>query len=216
MALRGFCDALRMDLEEEKAGVAVSLILPAAIDTPLFEHSPSYAENAPEPPNPVYSPESVAGAILKMAERPQRQVAVGGAAFGFLTGQKVAPRLTDKLMTARHAMTRQQQSDRPASGTGNVHAPQDGTGRERGGYGGRPSLATAVTTARPIVKKAAGVGAAAAGVAATRLASSGMAMARRRREQAAARPGPEGVEAPRVIQLPDAADSASRTTPPQT
>jgi hypothetical protein len=212
MALRGFCDALRMDLDEEKAGVAVSLIMPAAIDTPFFEHSPSYAEGAPKPPQPVYSPESVAGAILKMAERPQRQVAVGGAAFGFLSGQKVAPRLTDKLMTARHVMSRQQQSDRPATGTGNVHAPQDGTGRERGGHGGRASLATAVTTARPIVKKAAGVGAAAAGVAASRLATSGMAMARRRRQQAAVQPASDGAQTPRVIQLPDSADSASRTS----
>jgi hypothetical protein len=119
-------------------------------------------------------------------------------------------------MTARHVMSRQQQSDRPATGTGNVHMPQDGTGRERGGHGGRASLATAVTTARPIVKKAAGVGAAAAGVAASRLATSGMAMARRRRQQqSAAQPASEGTETPRVIQLPDSADSASRTSPPQ-
>jgi short-subunit dehydrogenase len=47
MALRGFCDALRMDLDEEKAGVAVSLIMPAAIDTPFFEHSPRTPRTLP-------------------------------------------------------------------------------------------------------------------------------------------------------------------------
>ena len=211
MALRGFCDALRMDLEEENAGVAVSLIMPAAIDTPFFEHSASYADSDPKPPQPVYAPESVAQAILRMAEHPQRQVAVGGAAFGFLTGEKLAPRLTDKLMTARHAMARAQQTDRPAAGTGNLHAPQDGTGRERGGHGGRTSLAAAVTTARPVVRRAATVGATAAGLAATRLAARGMEIARRRAsERAAGRPSDAPSPQPRVIELPDA---SARTSP---
>jgi short-subunit dehydrogenase len=199
-ALRAFCDSLRMDLDAEDAGVAVSLIMPAAIDTPFFEHSRSYADGAPKPPPPVYSPESVAEAILRMAERPQRQVTVGGSAFGFISGQKLAPALTDRLMTARQSMLRMQQSDAPPGGRDNVDAPVEGSGAERGGHGGRRSLAAAVTTARPLVKRAAGLGAAAAGVVASRVAT------RERRTRSAtpappATPGPETTER-RVIQLP--------------
>ncbi len=179
MALRGFCDVLRMDLEAEGAGVAVSLVLPASIDTPFFEHSKSYAEGAPKPPPPVYAPESVAQAILRLAEHPQREVAVGGSAFGFLSGQKLAPRLTDKLMTARHSMLRAQQSDAPPTGADNMRSPVAGTGSERGGHGGRRSMAAAVTTARPLVKRAVGLGAAAAGVIASQVA----ARAERNRQQ---------------------------------
>ena len=171
MALRGFCDALRMDLDAEKAGVAVTLIMPASIDTPFFEHSKSYLEGAPKPPPPVYEPESVAKAILRAAQHPQREVAVGGSAFAFLSGQKLAPRLTDRMMTAGQSMLRAQQSDRPATGQGNLEAPVEGTGSERGGHSGRSSLSAAISTARPLVRRAAGVGVAAAGLAATRLAA---------------------------------------------
>ena len=169
MALRGFCDALRMDLDADRAGVAVTLILPGPIDTPFFEHSRSYAEGAPKPPRPVYSPESVAQAILKAAQHPQREVVVGGAAFGFIGGQKLAPRLTDRLMTAGQSMLRAQQSDRPKEPTDTLDAPVQGSGSERGGHAGRRSLSAAITTARPLVRRAAGVGAAAAGVAVSRL-----------------------------------------------
>ncbi len=170
-ALRTFCDSLRMDLEAEKSDVAVTLIMPGPIDTPFFEHSRSYAEGAPKPPQPVYSPESVADAIMHAAEHPRREIVVGGAGFGFIAGQKFAPRLTDKLMTARQAMLRMQQADLPPGGPDNVDGPVPGSGSERGGHGGRRSLQTAVTTARPVVKRAVGLGAAAAGLVATRLAA---------------------------------------------
>jgi hypothetical protein len=169
MALRGFCDSLRLDLDADKAGVAVSLVMPGPIDTPFFEHSRSYTEGAPKPPSPVYSPESVAKSILQMAQHPQREVLVGGAAFGFVAGQKLAPRLTDRLMTARHSMHRAQQSDGPERPGDTLNSPMPGTGTERGGHSGRRSLSAAVTTARPLVRRAAAVGAAAAGVAASRL-----------------------------------------------
>jgi short-subunit dehydrogenase len=171
MALRGFCDSLRMDLEAEKTGVSVTLVMPASIDTPFFEHSKTYAEGAPKPPPPYYEPEAVAMAIIKAAQHPQREVAVGGSSFAFFTGQKFAPRLTDRLMTAGHAMARLQQADHPDDGRDNLDAPMQGTGTERGGLSGRRSFSTVLTTARPIVRKAAGMGAAAAGVAVTRLAA---------------------------------------------
>lgn len=170
MALRGFCDSLRMDLDAEHAGVAVTLVLPGPIDTPFFEHSRSYGEGAPKPPPPVYAPESVARAILSAAEHPQREIVVGGASFGFLAGQKLAPRLTDKLMTARQSMLRAQQSDAPPAGPDTISSPVEGSGTERGGHGGRLSVSTAVTAARPAVKRAVGVGAVAAGFVASRVA----------------------------------------------
>ena len=40
-ALRGFYDALRMELAESQDPIAVATVLPAAIDTPIFEHARS-------------------------------------------------------------------------------------------------------------------------------------------------------------------------------
>ncbi|HEY3013245.1 MAG TPA: SDR family oxidoreductase, partial [Gemmatimonadales bacterium] len=38
-AVKGFTDALRMELEEEGAPISVTLIKPSAIDTPYFQHA---------------------------------------------------------------------------------------------------------------------------------------------------------------------------------
>jgi NAD(P)-dependent dehydrogenase (short-subunit alcohol dehydrogenase family) len=67
-AIKGFTDSLRMELEEEKAPVSVTLIKPSAIDTPYFQHAKNYMAVEPKPPAPVYAPEVVANAILQAAE----------------------------------------------------------------------------------------------------------------------------------------------------
>ena len=170
MALRGFCDSLRMDLDADDAGVAVCLVMPAAIDTPFFAHARSRLRGRPKPPPPVYAPESVAAVILRMAEHPRREVLVGGSGFGFLAGQRLAPRVTDRLMTAGNSMLRAQQGSGPAPDSDNLDAPVRGSGTETGGHAGRRSLTAVAASARPLARRAAAVGAAAAGVAAGRLA----------------------------------------------
>ena len=144
MALRGFCDSLRMDLDADQAGVAVSLVLPAAIDTPFFAHARSHLLGRPKPPPPVYTPESVAEVILQMAEHPRREVVVGGSGIGFLAGQLLAPGLTDRLMTLRNSMLRAQQSPEPPHTADNLDSPVTGSGTETGGHDGRRSLTSVV------------------------------------------------------------------------
>ena len=77
-AVQGYTNALRMELEHDKLPIAVSLVKPSAIDTPYLEHARNYMEAAPSFPPPVYAPEVVATTILKCAERPVRDVTVGG------------------------------------------------------------------------------------------------------------------------------------------
>jgi short-subunit dehydrogenase len=169
MALRGFCDSLRMDLDADHAGVAVSLVLPAAIDTPFFAHARSHLAGRPKPPPPVYTPDSVAAVILRMAQHPRREVVVGGSGLGFLAGQRLAPGLTDRLMTAGNSMLRAQQEPGPAEPADNLEAPVSGSGSDIGGHDGRRSLTSVLASARPAARRAAGLGAAAAGVAAGRV-----------------------------------------------
>ena len=64
-AVKGFTDALRMELEEEGAPVSVTLIKPSTIDTPYTKHAKNLLEDKePALPPPVYAPETVAEAIL--------------------------------------------------------------------------------------------------------------------------------------------------------
>ena len=97
-AVKGFTDALRMELEHDGAPISVTLIKPSSIDTPYRQHAKNYMREEPRNPPPVYAPQPVAEAILYAAERPIRDVYVGGAGRALSVGAFVAPRLTDKAM----------------------------------------------------------------------------------------------------------------------
>ena len=131
-AVKGYTDALRMELEEEGAPIAVTLVKPASINTPFTEHARNYMSQEPEYAPPVYAPEEVAHAILRCAERPTREVTVGGGGRVLSMLGMVAPRLTDHYM--ERTPFRQQQKDEPADGTDSLYSPRH-DGQRRGDTG---------------------------------------------------------------------------------
>lgn len=144
-AVKGFTDALRIELEEEGAPVAVTLVKPAAIDTPFPEHARNYMEKEPVLPPPVYAPEEVARTILACAEKPVREVVVGGGGRMMTAMGNLSPRMRDKYMEA--AMFDLQKRDEPShlGRPDALYSPMRGSGRERGDYPGhvmRSSLYT--------------------------------------------------------------------------
>ncbi len=128
-AVKGYTDALRMELEEERAPISVTLLKPSATNTPFIEHAGNYMEAAPEFPPPVYAPEVVARAILRCAENPTREITVGGAGRMLTAIGAVAPRLTDLYMES--TMFDQQKRDEPARRDDALYEPQR-DGRRRG------------------------------------------------------------------------------------
>jgi len=76
-AVKGFTDALRMELEADKLPISVTLIKPTAIHTPFPENAKNYLPYEPQLPGPLYSPNLVAEAILHCAEHPTRDFFVG-------------------------------------------------------------------------------------------------------------------------------------------
>jgi len=77
-AVKGFTNALRMELMREDAQVAVSLVKPAAIDTPYNKHARNITGHAMHNPQPVYATPVVADTILWCATHPIREITVGG------------------------------------------------------------------------------------------------------------------------------------------
>jgi NAD(P)-dependent dehydrogenase (short-subunit alcohol dehydrogenase family) len=134
-ALRAFYDSLRIELAQERAPISVTTILPASIDTPFFEHARSKLGAMPKPP-PVYAPEVVADSIVYAAEHPRREILVGGSAVGFIAGQRVAPALTDALLSIPRIGVAMLKAGRPDNGSDNVDAPMDGPGQVHGTYPG--------------------------------------------------------------------------------
>ncbi|MCJ2107028.1 SDR family oxidoreductase [Methylobacterium sp. E-041] len=99
-AVKGFTDALRMELEDEDAPVSVTLIKPGQIDTPFTVNAKNYLDSEPHHVPPVYAAGAVAEAILTAAVKPVRDVFVGGGAKAVAEMAHLAPGLTDKGMNA--------------------------------------------------------------------------------------------------------------------
>jgi NAD(P)-dependent dehydrogenase (short-subunit alcohol dehydrogenase family) len=107
--IKGFTDTLRMELEHERSGVNVTLLMPSSINTPLFDHARSKLGVEPMPIPPVYEPRVVAEAILFAAEHPRRDIVVGGAGKMLDVMERISP--------SRHARARsdvREAEDRPA------------------------------------------------------------------------------------------------------
>lgn len=111
-AVKGFTDSLRMELEQERVPVSVTLIKPAALDTPFVTHAKNYLDVEPDLPPPVYDPEMAADAILYAAEHPRRDMFVGGAAKAMSAAAYHTPRTFDRVM--RRVLGRAQRTDHPA------------------------------------------------------------------------------------------------------
>lgn len=142
-AVKGFTDALRIELRDAGAPVSVTLVKPWAIGTPLREHVKNYFEDEATLPPPVYDPEEVARAILYAATHRRRDIFVGGAGLFTSIFSKPMPRVTDWLM--KHIMWRTQFRDQPKwSHADNLHhAGEDGNVRgEWSDRTLRPSLYT--------------------------------------------------------------------------
>ncbi len=132
-AVKGFTDALRIELEEEDAPIAVTLVKPAGTNTPYTEHAKNYMDKGATLPPPVYAPEEVARAILKACERPFRDIPVGSASKMMSAMRQIAPRLADRI--SEEFMGDAQQMDGPSrNGDGLHHAA--GGGRVHGNYEG--------------------------------------------------------------------------------
>lgn len=143
-AVKGFTDALRMELEADGAPVSVTLIKPTSIDTPFPQHARNYMAEEPSLPAPVYAPELVADAILHAAENPRRDVIVGGGGKVISLFGLRAPRAADKVMASKGFLN-QEKTDRPAEQpAGALYEPTFGL-HQRGEYEGhvrRTSLYT--------------------------------------------------------------------------
>lgn len=146
-AVKGFTDALRVELEADGAPISVTLIKPSAIDTPYPRHAKSFLDREPTNPAPVYAPETVARTILHCAERPEREVTVGGGGRSMTWLGRRAPKLTDRYMEAM--MFDAQKSDRRPSRwrRDTLHKPRAGDAAVRGDYPGHVMQTSAYTRA---------------------------------------------------------------------
>jgi short-subunit dehydrogenase len=122
-AVKGFTDALRVELGWADAPVSVTLIQPTAVDTPFPQNAKNYMDREPKLPTPMIDPQQVADAILAAAEKPVRDVKVGAMAKVNTFVADNAPRIADYV--AGKQADRQQRDEAPLNPDGALHTPSE-------------------------------------------------------------------------------------------
>ena len=96
--LRAFLESARVEEQKTGSGVAISLVLPGAINTPQFDRDRQKIGYQPQPVPPIYQPEPFAEATLHCAEHPVRELPISWGAQKLLWGQKLSPRAGDWML----------------------------------------------------------------------------------------------------------------------
>jgi len=97
-AVKGFTNALRMELMADKAPVALTLVKPAAVDTPYNRHARNLTGYAAQNPQPVYATHVVADAILWCATHRVREITVGGGGRLLASFYSAFPGIAEPLL----------------------------------------------------------------------------------------------------------------------
>lgn len=131
-AVRALSACLRMELElEDDHQIHVCNVMPAAIDTPLFQHAANFTGRAVKALSPVYPPEKVARAIASLLKKPQRELVVGNAGR-VMIGQSIASKAMYEKAMARQ-IDRDHLRDTPSGPTrGNLFEPKPPHGAKGG------------------------------------------------------------------------------------
>ena len=144
-AIKGFTEALRVEMQREGSGIDVVLIEPSSMNTPLFDHARSKMGVRPVPIPPIYEPRVTAKAIVHAAEHPVPVIATGGASKLFTLVERLNPQLLDWWQLRGDRGARDQLSQEPDDGQDNLEQPMEDGGAVTGRFG-RQSKASSIYT----------------------------------------------------------------------
>jgi short-subunit dehydrogenase len=151
-AIRALSASLRQELRLDKAKhIHVCTVLPATIDTPLFEHAANYTGRKPLAMPPVYSPERVARTIVDLVRVPRREVVVGPMGRSMVLESRIMPGMVERMMARQVDKTHLSRKEPAPAGHGNLHVPAPGQGAAHGGWGGRRRTAMRRLTAASLM-----------------------------------------------------------------
>jgi NADP-dependent 3-hydroxy acid dehydrogenase YdfG len=98
--VRGLTEALRQETAGDR-DIHVSYVAPPSIDTPLFDHAANYTGRVIKPMSPIYPPERVAAAILRVARRPRRALLIGGYGWTMRFMHAFMPGIYERMVAAQ-------------------------------------------------------------------------------------------------------------------
>jgi NAD(P)-dependent dehydrogenase (short-subunit alcohol dehydrogenase family) len=147
-ALRAFFESARVEIEKAGWDVAVSVVLPGAINTPQFDRDRQKIGRQPEPVPPIYQPEPFAAAVLHCCEHPIRELPIGWGAQKALWGQKISPRAGDLMLRRMGWKSQHTAEPKPLDAPDNLFEPMPGDPGAHGRFDNRARSSTIWTSLR--------------------------------------------------------------------
>jgi NAD(P)-dependent dehydrogenase (short-subunit alcohol dehydrogenase family) len=147
-AARTYFESARVELEKHRTGVDLCLILPGGINTPQFDRGRQKLGEQPQPIPPIYQPEIVAAAVLRCAERPERELPVTWGAQKLLWGQKLSPRAGDLVLLRSGWKGQSTGEPKPVGAPDNLWETIPGDPGAHGRFDDRARASSAWTDAR--------------------------------------------------------------------
>jgi NAD(P)-dependent dehydrogenase (short-subunit alcohol dehydrogenase family) len=152
-AARTFLEAARVELQKNGHDVAISLVLPGAINTPQFDRDRQKLGKQPQPVPPIYQPEPYAQAVLHCAEKPIRELPVSWGAQKLLWGQKLSPRAGDWMLRRIGWKKQHTGEDKPVDSPDNLFKTLPGDPGAHGRFDEQAKGSTAWTRLRLLIPK---------------------------------------------------------------
>ena len=100
-AVRGFSDALRVELMHERSEVHVTMVQLSAFNTPQFDWARNRTGERAQPVPPIFQPELAARGIRYASQVRRREVCVGFPAVKAIWGNKLSPRIGDYILARK-------------------------------------------------------------------------------------------------------------------
>jgi NAD(P)-dependent dehydrogenase (short-subunit alcohol dehydrogenase family) len=152
-AARTFLESARVEEQKAGTGVAISLVLPGAINTPQFDRDRQKIGYQPQPVPPIYQPEPFAEATLRCAEHPIRELPISWGAQKLLWGQKLSPRAGDWVLRRIGWKSQHTPEPKPVDAPDNLFDTLPGDPGAHGRFDDRARGSTVWTRLRLLVPK---------------------------------------------------------------
>lgn len=145
-AMRSLARELSIENRDRK-GVRIVHVAPGGVDTPIYKAAANYQGIVGRPPPPVYSPERVAGIVVRALDHPRDRIDAGFANPLMALGFALMPKLYDALVTPLFTVAASDDA-RVGPTTGNVDDPDPQGLHELHGHQGTSAVAIAKALAR--------------------------------------------------------------------
>ncbi|MGE7204284.1 SDR family oxidoreductase [Sphingomonas sp. NPDC019816] len=119
--LRGFSEALRGEVSKHPR-IHICDVYPTFVDTPGIDHAGNYTGAALSLPPGALSPDTVAKAVVRLADHPRNTTAVGAPAIALKLNQFFVPNLGAAMMNGFMDHW-SKKADPSVDGTGALHDP---------------------------------------------------------------------------------------------